>query len=233
MNIISQRDIFLCVIILALLPACNSKAQKTNVAVAEFEQQINNNKVQLLDVRTAEEYESGHLKEALQADWNNQDEFKTRVLALDKNTPVYTYCLSGARSGAAATWLNANGYKAYNLQGGITSWNNAGKPVEQKTIVQQMSMVQYLQKIPADKTVLVDFGAAWCPPCKKMDVVLKDLQQTHGDKFILLKIDGGLQTSLVREMNIGEFPMFIIYKNGKPTWQKQGLLEKNDFVKQL
>jgi len=222
-----------CITAVSILMACNSEAQKTNLSVSDFEKGIVEQKVQLLDVRTAGEYENGHLKNALQADWNNDEQFKQRVKSLDKNVPVYTYCLSGARSGAAVKWLNANGYKAYNLDGGLKSWNNAGKSIEQKTKGPQMTMTEYLKLIPADKTVLVDFGAEWCPPCKKMEVVLKELEQSHGTKFILVKIDGGTQTDLVKEMNIEEFPTFIIYKEGKPIWQKQGLVEKEVFIQQL
>ncbi len=228
------KKIYLPFIIAAnTLMACNSEAQKTNLSVADFEKAIAEQQIQLLDVRTAGEYENGHLKNSLQADWTNEAQFKQRVQALDKNIPVYTYCLSGARSGAATQWLNTNGYKAYNMDGGIKSWNSAGKPVEQKTKGPQITMAQYLQQIPLDKTILVDFGAVWCPPCKKMDVVLKELQDTHGTKFLLVKIDGGTQSDLIKEMGIEEFPTFIIYKNGKAVWKKQGLVEMKEFIKQL
>jgi rhodanese-related sulfurtransferase len=222
-----------CFIAAGLTMACSSNAQKTNISADEFEKTISTQKVQLLDVRTAGEYESGHIKNALQADWNNEAQFKQRIKALDKNVPVYAYCLSGARSGSAAEWLNKNGYKAFNMEGGLRNWNNAGKPLEQKTIIAQMSMADYLQQIPADKTVLVDFGAEWCPPCKKMNVVLNELQQKHGDKFTLIKIDGGAQTSLVKELNIEEFPTFIVYKAGKPVWKKKGLVDMEELAGQL
>lgn len=222
-----------CFMAAIILMACNSEAQKTNISVAEFEKVITEQKVQLLDVRTAEEYESGYIKNSLQADWNNEEQFKQRIKALDKNIPVYTYCLSGARSGAAVRWLNENGYKAFNMEGGIKSWNKANKTLEQNTKGPQMTMAAFLQQIPTDKTVLVDFGAKWCPPCKAMDVVLKELEQTHGSQFLLLKIDGAAQTDLVKEMNIEEFPTFIIYKAGKAVWKKEGLVEKQAFIKQL
>lgn len=222
-----------CFMAATILMACNSEAQKTNISVAEFEKVITEQKVQLLDVRTADEYESGYIKNALQADWNNEEQFKQRVKALNKNIPVYTYCLSGARSGAAVKWLNENGYKAYNMEGGIKSWNKANKPLEENTKGPQMTMAAYIQQIPADKTVLVDFGAKWCPPCKAMEVVLKELEQTHGSKFLLVKIDGGVQTDLIKEMNIEEFPTFIIYKQGKPVWKKEGLVDKKEFIEQL
>ena len=228
-----KKTLISCIMVATILMACNSEAQKTNISVAEFEKVITEQKVQLLDVRTAEEYESGYIKNSLQADWNNEDQFKQRVKALDKSIPVYTYCLSGARSGAAVRWLNENGYKAYNMEGGIKSWNKANKPLVQNIKVPQMTMAAFLQQIPSDKTVLVDIGAKWCPPCKAMDVVLKELEQTHGTQFLLVKIDGGAQTDLVKEMNIEEFPTFIIYKEGKPVWKKEGLVEKQEFIKQF
>ncbi len=213
-----------------ILISCNSQAQQVNISVPEFEKAIAQNAVQVLDVRTAREYQSGHLKDAFLADWNNETEFRERIKSLDKNKPVYTYCLSGARSGAAAKWMNQNGFTAYNLKGGIVAWKNADKPVEQVILVKQITMPEYLAQIPADKTVLVDFGAVWCPPCKKMSPVLDSLVKTNGSQFILLKIDGGEQTEICRELNIDGFPTFIIYKQGREVWRKQGLIEAKEFV---
>src|SRR5664279_5450685 len=96
------------------------------LTVPVFDNAIAQNNIQLLDVRTAAEYQSGHLKNALLANWNDNSEFQARIKALDKNKPVYTYCLSGARSHAATVWLRQNGFTAYNLSGGITARKNAG-----------------------------------------------------------------------------------------------------------
>lgn len=222
-----------CFLLIATLISCSSKGQKTNIPVDEFEKAIKTQKVQLLDVRTAEEYETGHLQQSLQANWNNKEEFIKRVSSLDKNIPVYTYCLSGARSAAATDWLNANGYTAFNMQGGINKWKAGGKEVEQNTVVKQLTMKEYLQQIPADKTVLVDFGAVWCPPCKRMDIVLKELQEKYGSKFTLVKIDGGIHTDLLKSLQIEELPTFIIYKNGQQTWTKNGMLTVEEINQQL
>ncbi len=213
--------------------SCNSKGQKSNLDIATFEKGMATQTVQLLDVRTAGEYETGHLKNSLQADWNNPAEFEKRVKALDKKVPVYTYCLSGARSAAAVEWLRKNGYTAYNMAGGIKDWNKQGKPLEQIAAVKQTTLAEYLQQIPSDKTVLVDFGAEWCPPCKKMEPVLADLVASHGNQFVLVKIDGATQKDLVKELNIEEFPTFIVYKNGKAVWTQTGLVEKAALLQQL
>ncbi|MEJ7672855.1 MAG: rhodanese-like domain-containing protein [Chitinophagaceae bacterium] len=71
--------------------------------------------IQLLDVRTTDEYQSGHLKDAFLTDWMNQADFTKKVQLLDKSKPVYTYCLIGGRSGEAAKGLIKNGYTVYSL----------------------------------------------------------------------------------------------------------------------
>ena len=216
-----------------ILLSCRSTAQQTNLSVPDFEKGINQNNIQVLDVRTVREYQSGHLKNAFLADWTNQQEFTERVAALDKTKPVYTYCLSGIRSAAAADWLNKNGYTAYNLAGGINAWRRDNKPLEAVSKETQMSMADYLALIPADETVLVDFSAVWCPPCKKMEPVIAALEKTNSVSFKLLKVDGGIQTELCKALNIVSFPTFIIYKNGKPVWRREGVVEQKDLEEAL
>jgi rhodanese-related sulfurtransferase len=219
----------------ATLCASNGNAQeKILVTAKDFETGITEKDIQILDVRTMEEYQSGHLKNALLADWTNQAQFKERIAALDKTKPVYTYCLSGGRSGQAATWLKKNGFETvYNLEGGITSWKKADMPVEGRKEVKQITLEQYLSGIPADKTVLVDFGAVWCPPCKKMEPILDSLVTLKEISFTLLKIDGSEQTQLVKQLNIDAFPTFIIYKKGKETWRKQGIVDREELAQKL
>ncbi|HVM86922.1 MAG TPA: thioredoxin domain-containing protein [Puia sp.] len=213
-----------------LVMSCESRAQNSNLSVDEFEKAIAEKNIQLLDVRTREEYLTDHLKNTLWADWNDRNEFMSRVKALDKSKPVYTYCLSGARSSAATEWLRKQGFIAYNMSGGISAWKRAGKPVEGFKEVKQITMQEYLAQIPADKTVLVDFSAVWCPPCKVMAPVVESLVKQHGSDFVLLKMDGAAQTDICRELTIEAFPTFIIYKKGKEVWRKQGIVEAKEFV---
>jgi len=215
---------------LSLFAACNTQAQQTNLSIADFEKGIGQNNIQILDVRTPGEYQSGHLKNSFLADWNNEKEFEERVKALDKSRPVYTYCLSGARSNAATVWLRQNGFTAYNLAGGINAWKRADKPVEQALAVKQITRKEYMAQIPADKTVLVDFSAVWYPPCKKMAPLLDSLVKTNGSQFVLVKIDGGEQTEISKELKVDGFPTFIIYKEGKEVWRKQGIIAAKDFI---
>jgi rhodanese-related sulfurtransferase len=217
---------------IAVFSSCNSQST-TNVDVAGFEQAIAKGNMQLLDVRTAGEYEAGHLSNALLADWNNEAEFKKRIEALDKSKPVYTYCLSGVRSAAATQWLRQQGFTAYNLSGGINAWKKAGKPVEQTIAVKQLTEAEYEAMIPTDKTVLVDISAVWCPPCKVMTPIVDSIAKANSSKMVLVKIDGGDQTALCKILNVNAFPTLIIYKQGKLVWQKEGIVSANEIAKQL
>lgn len=212
------------------LGAC---AQHPDIAVDDFEKAIAENKIQLLDVRTPAEYKSGHLEHAFLADWTNRKEFQSRVSALDKSTPVYIYCLSGGRSGEAAEWLRQKGFTVYNMDGGIAAWKRSGKKLEQQVEVAQISLKDYRASIPANKTVLVDFGAVWCPPCKKMEPVVDSLVAAHSEKFTLVKINGGEQQAICSELNISGFPTFIIYKQGKEVWRQEGIVDKSTLSAEL
>jgi rhodanese-related sulfurtransferase len=122
------------------LASCNSQAQQANLSVAEFENCMAQNNMQVIDVRTPGEYQSWHLKSAMLADCNNDAAFQQRVKALDKSNLVYTCCLSGDRSSAATQYLKHNEFAAYNLSGGISAWKRDSKPVEQAAPVKQMKL---------------------------------------------------------------------------------------------
>ena len=218
---------------ITILFGCKSQAQKTDLSVEAFEKGINQSGVQILDVRTASEYQSGHLKNALLADWNNTKEFTERIKALDKSKPVYTYCLSGFRSMEATQYLNKNGFVAHNLAGGIMAWKNQHKPLEQNTPAQQITEEQYWAQIPTDKTVLVDFSATWCPPCKKMTPIIDSLAKSSASQFVLVKVDGGQQEQICRQLGVEGFPTFIVYKQGKEVWRTTGLVEAKTLKAQL
>lgn len=86
---------------------------------------VSGKKVQLVDVRTAREYRSGHIKNALNIDFFDAANFNKSFGKLDKNKPVYLYCRSGARSKNAARKLLAMGFsEIYDLKGGYQRWNN-------------------------------------------------------------------------------------------------------------
>jgi rhodanese-related sulfurtransferase len=229
-----MRNVFSLILFLSLIACKGQNPSPAKVGTADFEKGLSGSDVQVLDVRTAGEFKTGHIKNALQADWNNQQQFTDRVQYVDKDKPVYIYCLAGGRSAAAATWMRNNGYKnVVELDGGINAWKRDNKPLEGAADIKQMTQEEYLSSIPKDKTVLVDFGATWCPPCVKMAPVLDELEKNKTLHFTLFKVDAGIHTDVMKANNVEGIPVFIVYKNGVETWRKQGIVPKEELEAQL
>jgi len=222
--------------LLFLLASCqeNETAAQSTLDAKQFEKSIEDSSVQLLDVRTPGEFAQGHIDDAMLADWKNKPEFERRVSFLDKTRPVAVYCLSGARSAAAADWLKNHDFKhVETLEGGIMAWKSAGLPVEGPKDQPQMSAAEYQQKINSNSTVLVDVGAEWCPPCVKMKPVVEEVVKEADTKMAFVPIDAGSQSQIMDDLGVSEIPVFIVYKNGKETWRHTGVLTKEELQKAL
>ena len=77
----------------------------------------------LLDVRTEDEWDSGHIDGAVQIDFFDP-EFPKKLEELDKSKNYYVYCRSGNRSGKSCELMAASGFTGdlFNLEGGILGW---------------------------------------------------------------------------------------------------------------
>lgn len=83
--------------------------------------------VVILDVRTPDEYRSGHIKGAQNIDFYNN--FEQAIQKLPKDKIYYLHCASGRRSGSATEIMRKHGFKAYNM-GGFGTVAQAGFPTE-------------------------------------------------------------------------------------------------------
>ncbi len=91
---------------------------------------IADKKVLVLDVRTPEEFASGHIAGATNIDFRDKD-FQAKIAKLDKSQAYLVNCASGARSAKACVAMEDLHFPTlYNLRGGIAAWKEAGLPVE-------------------------------------------------------------------------------------------------------
>lgn len=219
----STKILFLLLVSFTGLSCNRFSDDGENIKAEEFSKTAFSGDVQLLDVRTIGEFRSGHLKHAMQADWLDQNQFADRVSYLDKNKPVYIYCMSGARGKEASSYLRQQGFtKVVNLDGGLISWKSAGKTtVECKPQKKQTPRETYDTLITSAPLVLVNFGAQWCPPCKKMDPIVESFSKESGTGIKVIKMDGGVESGLMHELSIASLPTFILYKNGQEVSRKQ------------
>ncbi|MDE7368630.1 MAG: lipoprotein [Muribaculaceae bacterium] len=127
-----MKKILLTILAMLGLTACSNAQNHSfeNMNVAEFADYIKNDDVQLLDARTPQEFNEGHIPGAKNIDWYNENFINDATNSLDKSKPVAVYCRSGKRSATAAEKLTEKGYKVTNLLGGILAWNEAKMPVE-------------------------------------------------------------------------------------------------------
>lgn len=98
-----------------------------NVGVEEFQTLIVDQSVQLLDVRSQEEFDEGHIARAILVDVNDTAFVEKAMAVLDPQRQVAVYCRSGRRSARAANQLAAQGMKVTNLDGGVIAWQDSGK----------------------------------------------------------------------------------------------------------
>ncbi len=108
--------------------ACSQHAFE-DADVLAFAELIQNPDVQLLDVRTAEEFAEGHLSGAMNIDVKKSSFMDEARVRLDKARKVAVYCRSGRRSANAATMLTDEGYQVVNMKGGIVEWQAKRRPV--------------------------------------------------------------------------------------------------------
>ena len=218
-------------VLLLLMFSLGAFSQAPVLEAKNFDSLVSGKKVQLLDVRTKDEFAKGHLSNSMHADWNDKDEFRRRTEFLDKSAPVYVYCLSGGRSHAAAEALRKNGYSVYELKGGLTAWKAASLRVEQPEGSKDLSLEEFKHIIGKEGTVLVDFGAPWCPPCRQMIPVVDEFEKNQKDVRVV-RLDVDESASAAKAMNIDALPTFIIFKNGVETWRKVGIAKMSELNKQ-
>ncbi len=225
--------------IAAFLYSCsNGQTQngKTNLSAEEFAQKIKElPDAPIIDVRTADEFSKGHILNAKNFDWY-EDMLDKQVVSFDKAKPILVYCLSGGRSSAAASKLRASGFKTvYELNGGIMKWRGANLPetTEMASASAGMSKAQFDAMLQSDKTMLIDFYADWCGPCKKMKPYLDEISKDMADKVVVVRINADDNQALCKEMHIDALPTLQVYKNKSLTWSNTGFIEKAEVLKNL
>lgn len=87
--------------------------------------------------------------------------------------------------------------------------------------------------IQSNETVLVDFFATWCGPCKMVPPILSDVKQRLGDQVKIIKIDVDKNPQISQRFQIQSIPTIMIFKKGEMVWRKSGVVPAHELEKLL
>ena len=129
-DILGLRRVVPCMILLLLTASCTMKFSKEtygegkilSVTASVFADSIDNPGVQLVDVRTPDEFAAGNIQGSVNIDVLTDHFGETAATMLDKAYTVAVYCRSGNRSKNAAKTLSMMGYNVVELDGGYNDW---------------------------------------------------------------------------------------------------------------
>ena len=87
------------------------------------------------------------------------------------------------------------------------------------------------QEVESNETILVDFWAEWCGPCKKVSPILDEISNDTGLLVGKLNIDENPEKTL--EYAVQSIPTMVLFRNGKPVHTVLGAMPKHKLLKEL
>ncbi|MEC7863981.1 MAG: thioredoxin domain-containing protein [Bacteroidota bacterium] len=208
-----------------------------NIGAEKFQKLICQEDGIIIDVRTLQEFSSGHIKDATNIDFY-ADDFTDKLKVVRKDVPIYVYCRSGGRSSLAASKMEKLGFtKVYNLVGGIGAWDSANyttiKSKDRKQSIQPTFTVAEIGNVlRTNELVLIDFSAQWCVPCRKMKPVIQEIQKENSNIKVLF-IDADVNKELIKQYQIKGVPAFVVFKNAKEVFRHVGIISKKELLKTI
>jgi len=85
----------------------------------------------------------------------------------------------------------------------------------------------------ASGTVIVDFWAPWCGPCRMVSPVLEEIAQEHADSVVVSKLNVDENPAVAQKFGIMSIPTIILFKDGEPAKKVIGARAKADFVREF
>lgn len=121
-----MKNTILVIMFLSII-SCKSQSDSKTIVIdiLTLKTEAIGKDVQLIDVRTPNEYKAGHIDDAINIDVMKMESFVQEVEKLDKAKPIYLYCKIGGRSKKASKKLEELGFTTiYDFSGGYIKWQN-------------------------------------------------------------------------------------------------------------
>ena len=230
----------LVLFIFTIICSCeiNPSSSINNVNILNLSELTRDGEYVLLDVRTNEERLNGYIANSTHIDYYDEA-FYNKINLLDRNKPIYIYCKVGGRSSKAATKIiNAGFKKVFNLEGGFLKWSSNNLPIQltknlNEEITQEYNKLSLDSAITSNENLLLYISTKWCVPCKRMNPVVDSLSNNFANDVKILKLDLDRNMFLNELYDIKSIPLFVLYKNNKQVWFKNGIIAYSELAIKL
>ena len=223
-----KLNVFIAIGLISISIQASGQQKQSKLSVDAIEAKINQSEQpQIIDARSAAEFEQIHLKNAIVLSTDSAKAV-AQINAFDKQKPVFVYAIGNARSAILARRLRTLGFnEVYELPGGIANWVGSGKPVE-KSAKKELDLTAFQNIVSKEKLILVDFGSKYCPGCIKMAPLADSAATETGIKIVRIEVFDN--TKLTHQLKINAIPNIALYKDGALVWQKEGIFPKSEII---
>jgi len=87
--------------------------------------------------------------------------------------------------------------------------------------------------LKSDKTVLIDFWASWCGPCKRVAPIIEEVAGETGDSAIIGKVNVDEEPELAQVFKVMSIPTLAVLKNGKVVKSVVGVQSKQEILSMI
>lgn len=99
-------------------------------------------------------------------------------------------------------------------------------------MVKEVNEGEFQKEVEMGGTILIDFFATWCPPCKALSPIVEEFANEH-EEVKVLKVNVDNEQKLAIENSVMSVPTLIVIKDGKVTNRSVGLIDKSEIEKLL
>jgi thioredoxin 1 len=210
------------------LPSPTVPPKVMDVEYYQLEKLLIDNPGVLLDVRTKEETNNGHLENASFIDFYDEN-FEEKASWIKKDQPVYIYCHGGGRSSKAADILLSLGFnEVYNLIGGYRNWVDQNLPFKNAVNPLVSNLKSYSSEaideiLKSESNVMLVFKTPWCLPCKQLEPVLDSFSLvTKNWKVLKINMDNNMDVA--EKFDVKSVPTILNFKNNILQFKHTGYL---------
>lgn len=97
-------------------------------------------------------------------------------------------------------------------------------------MIKDINTEELLSQIDSKETILVDFHATWCMPCKMMTGVLEKVDETLEGKLPILKVDIDENLDIAKEHDVLTVPTLMVFKNGEMVERIVGFRQEQQLI---